>query len=106
MQEYSNTPSVPFEAELEFIAKWLDEQTTDPLIILGEPQSGKKTLLCEFLRNSRTTHAGWLHLSHFSSITPHYSHILYRIMVELRVLLTPSRTTSRSSSVWISTRKS
>jgi hypothetical protein len=96
---------VPFEAELEFIAKWLKEETAAPLLILGEGQSGKKTLLCEFLRSSRATHAGWLHLCHFSSITPHYSHILYRIMIELRVHSTLSRTTSKSSSGSISTRK-
>lgn len=69
-------------------------------MVLGEGQSGKKTLLCEFLRSSRQAHPSWLHLCHFSSITPHYSHILYRIMIELRVPRSPSRTISGSSNEW------
>ena len=35
-----------FEAELEFIKKWLAEDNTAPLIVVGDAESGKKTLLC------------------------------------------------------------
>jgi hypothetical protein len=92
--------------ELAFIQKWVSQDSHNVLLITGEPEVGKKTLLCSFLRESRKEHPDWLHLAHFASITPIYSNILYKIMIQLRVLLALVRTTSKSSRRSTSMRRS
>ena len=70
---------------MDYLQKWLSDDTISPLIITGDRETGKKSLICAFLRENKNNHGEWLHIAHFGSVTPVYSHILYKIMVELRV---------------------
>lgn len=92
--------------ELEVMSRWLEEESSAPLVVVGGKEAGKKTLLCAFLRQSKQRHPSWLHLSHFATITPHYAHILYKTMIALRVSIVLRRTTTACSREWTSTRRS
>lgn len=104
MRDYAG-PAVEVGGELEVMGKWLEEETSAPLVVLGGKEAGKKTLLCAFLRQSKQRHPNWLHLSHFATITPHYAHILYKTMIALRVIIPLRRTTTACSSESTSIRK-
>jgi hypothetical protein len=81
------------------------EDTQPCLLVTGEAESGKKTLLYSFLKQSKELHPNWVFVTHFGSVTPIYYNILFKTMIELRVPLPPCRITSTSSRRWTSTRK-
>ena len=85
LQEYSKFKIVEFSEELEFLEKWAIDQSQSCLLVTGEPRSGKKTLLYEWLKREKEVHSNWIFIPQFSSVTPTYNNILYKIMVELRV---------------------
>ena len=101
LREYDHRKAIEFKEELEFINGWVNDSSQSSLLITGEPISGKKTLLHQFLKENQEQHSNWLFISHFASMTPLYSHILQKTMVALRVALFLFRITSRFSRRWI-----
>ena len=85
MKEYSKLNVVEFSEELQFIDKWITNQSQSCLLVTGEERSGKKTLLYEWLKRQKQQHGNWVFITHFASVTPIYNNILYKIMIELRV---------------------
>ena len=85
--------------------KWARDDTQHTLLITGAEESGKKTLLCSFLRENKIAHPDWLHIANFATITPIYSNILYKIMVQLRGHVLICRTTTKSNRKSISMNK-
>lgn len=77
--------------------RWLLDDSHPVLLATGDPHSGKKTLLYSFLQEVRMNHPNWVLISHFVSMTPLCSNILYRLIVQLRVLLLLFRVTLKWS---------
>lgn len=77
MRSYESVSPVELLVELNTMEKWLNSADTQPLLLQGQPNSGKKTLLCNFLKKTKELHSDWLQIVHFSSLTPYYAHILY-----------------------------
>jgi hypothetical protein len=65
--------------------KWMQQVPQRPLLITSPQYSGTKTLLCEFIKMVKRIYPGCLVISMFSTATPYYAEIIYKITKELRV---------------------